>query len=215
MSASFHPSDDLLAAYAAGAIDEPTALAIATHLAFCPRCRAEVGRIEARGGACLDALPPAAMADDALSAILARLDREPPAPRPPARGAAASTLPSPLRAYCSGGDPAHLAWRRLSPGIEQAILVRAGQASARLIRIAPGRSTPRHGHGGTEVNVVLTGGYRDEIAHYRPGDFAVASADLLHQPIADEDSPCLCLSVTDGPIRPTGLFARMLMPLFG
>jgi len=213
MSASFHPSNALLAAYAAGAMDEPTALAVATHLAFCPRCRAEVNRLEALAGARLDALPAAPMADDALARALARLDRTPPAPLPPAHGAV-STLPGPIGAYC-GGDADSLTWHPLSPGIDHAVLVRSGRAQARLIRMAPGIASPRHRHAAAEVNVILQGAYRDETGHYRPGDFAVEAAHRFYRPIADAESACLCLCVGDDPGRPSGLLGRLLSPFAG
>ncbi|CCG42092.1 ChrR family anti-sigma-E factor [Magnetospirillum molischianum] len=213
MSASFHPSDALLAAYAAGAMDEPTALAVATHLAFCPRCRAEVARLEALGGTRLESLPAAPMAEESLASVLARLDRTPPIPRAPARGAT-STLPGPIGAYC-GGDTSSLPWRRMSPGIDQAILVSCGHAQARLIRMEAGVVSPRHRHAVTEVNVVLQGAYRNEATHYRPGDFAVEDANRLYRPIADSDTACLCLCVGDDPIRPTGLFNRLMAPFMG
>jgi len=211
MSASFHPSDALLAAYAVGAMDEATALAVATHLAFCPRCRAEVSRLEALAGAHLEALPTCAMADDALARTLARLDRTPPAPCPPARGAA---LPGPIGAYC-GGDPTRLSWRPVSPGIEQAILIRSDRAQAKLIRMEAGLVSPRHRHAATELNVVLQGAYRDEAGHYRPGDFAVEAAHRTYRPVADAGSACLCLCVGDDPIRPSGLLRRLFAPFAG
>ena len=37
--ASAHPTDDMLASYAAGAAPEGAALLVACHLTFCPRCR--------------------------------------------------------------------------------------------------------------------------------------------------------------------------------
>jgi len=211
MSASFHPSNALLAAYAAGASDEATALAVATHLAFCPRCRAEVSRLEALAGAAFDSLPVAAMAEDALARTLARLDRTPPAPHLPARG---STLPGPLDAYCNG-DPASLRWETVSPGVDQAILLRSDRAQAKLIRMQAGIASPRHRHAAAEVNVVLQGAYRDAAGHYRPGDFAVEAANRFYRPVADSDQACLCLCVGDDPIRPTGLLDRLLDRLAG
>lgn len=211
MSASFHPSDALLAAYAAGAMDEATALAVATHLAFCPRCRAEVTRLEALAGATFESLPICAMADDALARTLARLDRTPPAPRLPARG---SALPGPIGAYC-GGDSARLSWHPVSPGIDQAILVSSDRAQARLIRMQAGVVSPRHRHAAAEVNVVLQGAYRDAVGHYRPGDFAVEAANRFYRPVADTDEACLCLCVGDDPIRPSGLLGRLFAPFAG
>ena len=53
-----HPSEARLLDYASGALPEPMALLIATHLALCPACRRTVAELEAVGGALLEALPP-------------------------------------------------------------------------------------------------------------------------------------------------------------
>ena len=45
------------------------------------------------------------------------------------------------------------------------------------------------------------------------GRFASADAALDHQPTATGDKACLCLVVTDAPIRLTGKLGRLLNPL--
>ena len=47
MTLAHHPEEDLLLAYAAGGTDAAISLILATHLTFCPECRAGV----ALGGA--------------------------------------------------------------------------------------------------------------------------------------------------------------------
>jgi putative transcriptional regulator len=72
---------------------------------------------------------------------------------------------------------------------------------------------PNHGHAGEEFTMVLAGGYRDAQGSYRRGDVEVADGDVVHQPVADADGDCVCLVVTRGDLKPTGLFARVLQPL--
>lgn len=211
MSASFHPSDEMLVAYGAGSLDEATALLIATHLALCPHCRSEIAKVEMIGGALLDDLPPAHMAPGALDAVLARLDL--PAPPPPSRRAAAapSFLPAPLRDYLDG-DLEAVRWKRLANGLEQALVVQSHRSRARLYRLAPGTAIPEHGHLGSEMTLVLQGGFSDINGRYGPGDVACADDETTHSPVADRDGPCICLAVTDAPLRLTGFLGRMISP---
>lgn len=210
MSASFHPSDELLVAYGAGSLDEAAALLVATHLALCPACRTEIGRIEALGGAILEDLAPADLSVDALAAVLARLDSPaPPSPRRPT--ARASGLPRPLRDYVPDGLDA-LPWKRLATGIEQAVLVRGRSCRARLLRIGAGIVVPEHGHGGMELTLVLQGGFADCGKGFARGDVAMADEQVVHSPMADGGETCVCLAVTDGPLKLTGLVGLLVNP---
>ena len=76
-----HPPETLLLEYATGALHEAQALAVATHLAYCPACRRQARLLDELGGALIDTLPPEPLPPDALSALIARLDE---APIPPA-----------------------------------------------------------------------------------------------------------------------------------
>lgn len=211
MTASFHPADEFLLAYGAGSLDEATALLVATHLTLCPRCRDEVARIETVGGTMLEDLPRAEMQAGALDAVLARLD-EPTLPqrcRP--RPTAPSFIPEPLRSYLGGGID-DIRWKRLANGLEQSLVLESGRARARLYRIAPGVTIPEHGHEGNELTLVLRGGFRDINGHYGPGDVASADDAVTHNPVADHDGACICLAVTDAPLRLTGLLGRLVSP---
>lgn len=57
MRLNWHPSDNLLADYAAGALAKGWSLAIAAHLAMCPDCRADTIALDAIGGGALESLP--------------------------------------------------------------------------------------------------------------------------------------------------------------
>lgn len=221
---AFHATDDLLLRYASGHLPEAQSLVIATHLALCPICRARVAEYEALGGALVEDLDPVPVAEDALADVLARLD-EPDrargasdrardaAARPKAPLSQADLLvPRPLRDYLGIGL-GELSWRRLMPGLEEAdIEVGPESARARLMRVESGKGMPRHSHEGEEMTLVLSGAYRDESGCYRRGDLQIADPEIDHRPVADESEPCICLVVTDAPLKLTGPFGRLLNP---
>jgi len=76
--------------------------------------------------------------------------------------------------------------------------------------VKAGAALPQHTHEGAEYTLLLTGGFSDETGHYRRGDVAIADPSIDHRPVADEGEDCICLAVTDAPLRLTGRFGRYL-----
>ncbi|UCH76055.1 MAG: cupin domain-containing protein [Rhodospirillales bacterium] len=214
-----HPSDELLLDYASGALGEGWSLAIATHLALCPACRRAVAGMETLGGGFLTSVAPAPIGDDALDIVMARLDAEPqePAAAPVAeipRGAE-PVLPQPLRGYL-GGDAGDLEWRRLGLGAFQVpVAMEDRRTSVRLLRIPAGRPVPEHSHRGLELTLVLRGAFSDATGEYKRGDFQEADDSLEHRPHAAPGEDCICLAVTDAPLRFSSVTARIVQPLLG
>ncbi len=214
-----HPSDELLLDYADGSLTEAEALIVASHLALCPSCRTAVSGFEAIGGALLEDVAPTTVSSDARAAVLAQLDGAmtgPPAPRRvPASSVQAEdlVLPQPLRSYV--GVVAHqIVWNPVMRGLDELDigLDRSAAPKARLIRIRAGMAVPQHTHRGTEMTLVLSGGFQDDMGHFLRGDFAFHDGSVDHRPIADRDADCLCLTVTSAPVRLTGLVGRFLNP---
>lgn len=212
MMPSHHPTDEHLLDYATGALPLPPSLLVATHLALCPLCRDEVEAMEAIGGAVLETGEPAALSEGLLPRVLARLEKEAearPSGTPPAPPVGEPPLPRPLRDIV-GGDLARLHWRGPG-GIAQAPLLPDVRGfSTKLMRISAGRKIPRHTHEGMELTLVLSGAFSDQAGHYERGDVAVANPSVDHSPVADPGETCLCLAVTDAPLRLTGPFGRFL-----
>ena len=54
---------------------------------------------------------------------------------------------------------------------------------------------------------MISGGYRDDSGSYSRGDMAdIDDGGLVTQPIADEGEDCICLIVTDTPVKFKGAF---------
>lgn len=215
-----HPAREILLDYADGSLGEPAALVIATHLAFCPNCRQQVADLEAIGGAFLEEEDLHPVSDDCLQALMARLDEPAAAPAPMSQPCSAQTpegadliyLPEPLRSYL-GAPLSALRWQPLLAGIDEVDLkVGRPPVRTRLIRVAAGTAMPRHGHSGMELNLVLAGGYHDPRGSFRRGDVVVDDPSIDHSPVADLGDDCICLSVTDAPLRLTGGLSRFLNP---
>lgn len=210
---SRHPApEELLLDYAAGALPQGPALAVALHVALDPMARRTVERLGAVGGALIEGEDAADFDEAALQRTLARLDGiavEPrPAPYAPRPGF--KWAPAPLVRHIGAGPE----WRRAVGGFEEIRLNLPGDSHrVSLLRLAPGRGLPMHRHDGSEYTVVLQGGYTDSTGNYGVGDFAVGPGAEQHEPIADPGEPCIALIVLEKPIVLTGPFGRWLNPL--
>jgi len=219
MTISHHPGEELLLDYAAGSLAEPWSLAVAAHLAFCPTCRQEVAEMEAFGGQLMAAVAPVPVKTDLYESIVAAtnvvVDDDVPA-RPVADSVDSTPiLPEPLRSYL-GGDVCSLEWQRLGFGAYQCIIpTNDEETTARLLRIPAGRPVPTHSHGGPELTLVLSGAFSDTTGTYGRGDLQEADEYLDHQPHAAAGEDCICLAVTNAPLRFKSLAARMVQPLIG
>lgn len=211
MTIRHHLSEDLLMGHAAGTLPEAFGLIVATHVSMCDECRARLMTYEALGGAVLEQ-EAAAMAEDALERAMARTFAVEQAPKVRAV-ARATAIPAPLLDYI-GGDLAAVKWKTLGMGVRQAILPTSRRASARLLYIPAGQAVPDHGHRGRELTLVLQGAFRDETDRFGPGDVEIADQELEHQPVAEAGADCICLAVTDAPLRFTDLIPRLMQPFF-
>jgi len=209
-----HPGDEVLISYAAGSLKEPLALVVATHLSLCPRCRKDVARLEAIGGVLLENVQGVSISSNAVRRVLARLDDpaiENTEPDKIDGNANSILLPSPLRDYLDK-EIDHLEWISFR-GLEKVELLQEFNSfHTRLMRIKSGTTIPAHTHEGCEMTLVLAGGFSDEMGHYLRGDVAEADPSIDHRPVADPGEDCLCLAVTDAPLKLTGPFGRLLNP---
>ncbi|MFN3210652.1 MAG: ChrR family anti-sigma-E factor [Roseovarius sp.] len=205
-----HLSDALLMAYSAGSLPEAFSLAVAAHVSMCDECRARLSAFDAVGGALIEACGNADLSDSAFDDTLALIDTT--APSPAAGPAApAGDLPGPLRDYV-GGNLDAVKWKSVGMGVKQAILPTSREATARLLYIPAGAAVPDHGHRGTELTLVLQGAFADEVDRFGPGDIEIADEDLDHTPVAEIGADCICLAVTDAPLRFRGLLPRIAQP---
>lgn len=203
-----NPSPERLLAYAAGTLSPPEAVVVATHLALRPANDAWVRHLQAVGGELLDTTAPTPLSQGALSRAIARIDNDtgeaqilPPLNDMP-------ELPEPLRRYALGP------WRWIGPGmrVRNVLAPRDGDCRVILLKIDPGRETPRHTHGGVELTCVLSGAYATETHRFEAGDLEEADEAVLHQPRVVSDIPCLCVVALDGEIQLNGWLGRLLQP---
>lgn len=205
-----HPDGATLMSYAASTIAEPLAAVVAAHLSMCRRCRGEVADLERLGAAILLTSP-----HHAGDAALKVPNLPPHVERPVAQGVAHvhERLPAPIAA-AYGLSLERIPWKRLGPGVwhHRLALRQESDGDLRLLRIAPGRTMPDHGHGGAELTLVIEGAYTDITGTYRRGDIQDVDEGIEHQPIVDKGAECVCLIASDHPARFKTLIGRLTQP---
>ncbi|HEX6241693.1 MAG TPA: hypothetical protein VFZ61_12385, partial [Polyangiales bacterium] len=201
MTPSHHLPDELLLAYAAGALEEAEALLVASHASLCPRCAKKVEELERMGGALLSSSQPDPVSDDLLARTLAMLDAVPRAlPPEPVRD---PVLPAPLARLTGPFD--QIAWSQSLANTETLELaLQLGGVPVRLRRFQPGTRIPKHTHRAPEFDLILTGGVTDDRdgRHFVRGDVSANDERDAHSLTIDLGEPCVALSVHAARVRP-------------
>jgi putative transcriptional regulator len=211
-----HISDESLLDFASGALGEAWSIAVASHLTFCTQCCDNFSKMEALGGFLLSSIDPVAGMDNDFDAIKSRLDeRDELKSKVPKVTSSGKLFPQPLSQYI-GDDLNGLGWRRLGLKAHQ-IIVKTGDesATARLLKIPGGEPIPEHSHGGLEMTLVISGAYSDITGKYARGDFQEADEEVEHRPIVEIGEECICLIVTNAPLRFSNLTTRIVQPILG
>jgi len=81
-----------------------------------------------------------------------------------------------------------------------------------LYHIKAGGRIPDHGHRGSEMTLILQGGFSDANGSYHVGDFLYREADDTHAPTALQSEDCICVAVLDAPLKFTGWKHRWMNP---
>ncbi|EED34090.1 anti-sigm factor, ChrR [Luminiphilus syltensis NOR5-1B] len=208
-----HPTADFLTDYATGAMPPAQAACISGHVNYCEQCRRSIEQLQDIGGALLERLPPAAVSESVLDNVLARLDE--PAPLSfdtSKRGLTDTAIPGLLQRLING-DFSELVWRKITGSLSVSYLKTGDEHHEfALYRIAAGGQIPEHDHEGSEMTLVLQGGFSDESGHYGPGDFVYRKPSETHAPTAIQSEECICLAVMDAPLRFTRWQHRWLNP---
>lgn len=206
-----HPTDELLNQYAQGLTSVSMSIALSAHLELCQTCREKVRNYEASAADewagqdyqgedfshMVDAIVQHSQSTSIKSSArmneIHMLDRS-------------VTIPEVLARAAGEG----LVWKKLAGGINQARMQLDNETQCEFIYMKPGCQTPVHTHQGSEVTLVLHGGFNDEMGVYEVGDFVVRGPEHQHQPRSEDG--CLCFTVLDSPLTFTQGLARLLNP---
>ncbi|MBT5766385.1 ChrR family anti-sigma-E factor [Pseudemcibacter sp.] len=207
--------EEWVVSYAAGSLSEAHALVVASHIDYHPELQEKLADAEAIGGLLLENTETSSVSDDMFNDILGRLDEEI-ASFPQMKSKSENHLPKSLSDYLDG-DLDDLKWKKMGPGLSQ-VRLWTGPNDERLwlLRAKGGTKVPMHDHRSLEMTLVLQGGYSADGEQYKPGMIEVADEHTHnHQPIINEGEECICLVVTEAPIKIHGIVGKILQPFIG
>lgn len=222
MSPRHHLDASTIVSYAAGSLPLELAVVTATHLESCGHCRRQVNDAERIGGALVEQQQPEPVDEAHLQSLRHSMLERLAEPLPSSASSIDRTdasprafdpdrLPAALQPWF-GATYSELKWKWMAPGVH---CIRAKDTHTLfLLKIAPGRSMPVHGHGRSEITQILRGSYSDALGHFAPGDVADLDSDIQHQPVTSPGIACICVSALDAPLRFEGWLARKLQPIF-
>lgn len=215
--AQHHLDEATLLSFSAGTLNQALAALVATHVSSCRHCADEQDKMDLLGATLLASLPVPIQGDHASPTISVR---ETPArantTAPTVAEAATGILPEILRRHFDISENG-VRWRQLAPGVWHYPLKISGEKAGdlRLLKIAPGCRMLEHGHGGTELTLVLQGAFSDSTGEYLPGDIQEVGEEIEHAPVADKVSGCICLIASEERARFRGLLGKMVQAWTG
>jgi putative transcriptional regulator len=217
MSITHHLDHATLVAFSAGTLPQGLGLVVTAHLEMCPACRKAALAADEIGGSLLVADAAVEVGAASKQAVMAKIQTATLHRLPVARTRSDNDMPRSLQAALDTADFDSLKWQKAGPGVAMFKLPRkkGEQGFLGLLRIAPGHKVPDHGHGGTELTLILRGAYHDEIGHFARGDVADLDESINHTPIAAGDEECICLVANDAPTRFNSWAARLAQRFIG
>ena len=217
MTITHHLDHATLVAYGAGTLPTGLNTIVKAHLEFCPACRKDAVVANEIGGSLLNDSQEVEVSASSKSAVMDKIQTATLHRLPLPRSASESEVPRVLQTLIGTADLDQLKWRKSGPGVSMFKLPQQnGDAGFfGLLRIAPGQKVPDHGHGGTELTLILRGAYHDEIGHFARGDVADLDESISHTPKAAEDGECICVVANDAPTRFRSWPARLAQRFIG
>jgi len=204
MSTIHRASDETLAAFAAGRLDEGLSLVVAAHVELDGQSRRRLQEFHAIQGGLLDAAEPVAMTAGPRDPA----EQQPLPDASVASRLAEDDLPQALRPYALGP------WRPIGIRIAmRRVDVQGSESRVFMLRAGPGIALPHHKHTGLEWTTILSGAYEHEYGRYAAGDFDEADAEHDHTPRVDPVAGCTCLVAMTGKVLLQGWLGRLLQPL--
>lgn len=218
--ANFHPTDNALAEFSAGSLDWALSIPVSAHIELCPECKQKVAEYNIVGGSVLQQVKPISVKENSFEQLMTRIKTNKKNPTTPNDDKKQDEqpldertrhLPRVIQKLVPQNKP--LKWSSLTPKLKSALLTTGqNKYEVRFLKIKSGGKVAEHDHTGLEVTLVLEGSFSDANGIYAPGDYIEQKPGEIHKPIAAQNQDCLCLLISEGPVKLTGLMGKIVNP---
>ena len=208
---NYHPDIELLLKYTSGQLEPALSVAVGVHIADCNQCKKNISEFEAVGGSTLEASDIEPLSDDLFEKLMADVEKIPVEQTHSVYDDfAVADIDKPFLKQLSERNYESLEWQSVTKNISKAtVAMNDPRYQVELLRFAPMAKIPKHTHKGNEITVVLEGQFTDKSGTYKSGEFIVNDSSVEHQPLAGNEG-CVCLAVTDAPLKFTGTFGPII-----
>lgn len=207
----YHPDIELLLKYSSGQLEPALAMAIGLHIKHCEICQSRVKDLESVGGMTLESLPNTEVelsGFDQLLNDIEELPEEESNSEYDQLAVAQSDID--LLSQLDKLELDNMPWQRMTPSIWKAELaMNDPRYQAEILKFSPNAKIPKHTHVGQEFTLVLQGNFSDKRDTYPRGEFISQDQSNEHQPVAGPEG-CICLAITDAPLKFTGTLGPIL-----
>lgn len=210
-----HPDIELLLKYASGKLEPSLAVAISLHQQTCQTCQKEISLLESVGGDAIESTVDIIhesidSTNNSFNSLMEKIEQQ--QDKQDNNSFENDNLESLAIAQSDHAFVKMMAekqfdqikWQKVSSKIWKAnIAMNDPCYQVELLKFAPNANIPQHTHQGNEFTLVLDGDFSDHQGNYVEGDFITQNEEDHHQPIAG-DKGCICMAITDAPLKFTG-----------
>lgn len=221
----YHPSHELLTAFASAELPASLSIAISAHLELCPQCQNHVDALSKHNAEQIfahdsekhhelvseqdiDDMMFDEIIDDMVNDITVDdtlFEVQEMSPIEVEFKGQHYSLPRALQSLTLQKP------QKLGKLTRSRIDLQDGQLKTSLLHIEPGGSVPMHTHKGFELTLLLSGEFSDSMGHYQAGDFIWLTGDHEHAP--STETGCLCLTVSSDALQFTQGISKILNPI--
>ena len=212
----YHPDIELLLQYSSGQLAPSLAVAIGLHQQQCKFCQQQIDELESVGGDTIESLPSQPINDESIilkdfNSLLNDIDSLPETNSSSEYdGLAVAQHDIPLVDTLSKQEFDQLPWQRIGLKMWKATIPMDDPGyELEILKFSPFAKIPQHTHDGNEFTLVLQGDFHDHQDSYCEGEFITQNHSHEHQPKAGRNG-CICLAVTDAPLKFTGTLGPLL-----
>jgi putative transcriptional regulator len=218
-----HPQPELLLNYVSGKLSPAMSIVVALHQKRCQQCQAQIAELEAVGGEAImnpvstnqqqieDSL------QDNFAKLMATIEQTPSDESGIGDDNEASVFDLALASedldvftQINELKIGRKSWQRVSRKIWRTQFDLPDEKfQLEVLKFAPYAKIPKHTHEGEEITQILQGAFSDQDGEYQAGEFLIRNSQHEHQPVAGPEG-CICVAVTNAPLKFTGLLGPIL-----
>jgi len=211
-------SDDAITEYAAGTLSPAKHMIVACQSEIAKAVAERVAFQEDIAASLIEETKPQSLSPLFMGNVLAALPEQESVNENQVDAPVNGLAPKSLR-HMLGHGLKELKWKSLVPGVAVHDILgnRKTKEGERLylLKAKGGMRMPEHSHTGEEWTLILTGSYTIGDKRFARGDLHIEDETETHSPHIDEGEDCICLVMTQGPLKMQGWLPKLVQGVVG